>query len=661
MSLNSPHLYSSLHVQVRSQIPLMPHTICTSLLFMMSLISAGCEDPRSPDRVASLDMMHGDVDNAVPNDQERLSDLDIGDVSSSDQGAEDQGSPPLDIDLSDVGVLDTAHADAELEFRDMSVNPDQRLQVRAPCYIGAPVDTGLSPPPAHCIELFERDSTRSSGCYLMRQLDGTDDQGYCWRQKALAFLVNNEIESEIHPDDLDGDGVIDQGELVGQNYPADPLDLSASEVAARIKRDVHAYFAELSYQAVWIDLEIYWAGEGHSERQPPPSDEVLDQERWYRLQRLRPGFANTDFTQDLCRRRGGMSAEDWHSYDWIMTIISHGTTTSGSQYREEDLPVGEQCDETATIQGDYIVMKNFRGWNRLGTLYHEVMHTFSLDPLPEPSIGHSESVSPITGALTEYGDLTDLMGRSRDQGHLSGPQKAFLKHLPPDMIATMGLTDTQTNIVIAPLEPATRAIDERRLLRVEVAEGNAYHVEVRRAIGSDIGLPDIFHQGALIKRARALTASNKSFIVDPTPETISVNSSDYVLLPHRTFSDEMNQVHISALDADERGVTIGVYRGPRSAQIPTIDPVEIQPVYDDEGAIEGWHLIANAQPGIPEIPSQDLLYFWKLGPLLQLYTPELFRYGRRIYLSAAQRPEEVRLLVSDQRGGERWIEVPWDE
>ena len=178
---------------------------------------------------------------------------------------------------------------------------------------------------------------------------------------------------------------------------------------------------------------------------------------------------------------------------------------------------------------------------------------------------------------------------------------------------------------------------------------------------ADANLPEIFHQGALIKRARVLTTANKSFIVDPTPETLSVNSTDYVLLPHRTFTDEENQIHISALETDERGVMISTHRGPSSTLMPIISGVEILPAYDSEGALEGWTLTADAQPGDPLIPSQDLLYFWKLRPLIQQYTSESFRTGQQIYLGADQRPEELWLLVSDQRGGERWVAVPWEE
>ena len=608
----------------------------------------GCEEPTPRPDPSSMTMSDLSLDHARPLD------LSARDLSRSDLG---ERSFDMYVNLDRSVALDSDITDATPDATPNDMGDEMRRHVRAPCYLGTPVDTALSPPPSHCIELFERDPTRSSGCYLMRQPDGRDDAGYCWRQKALAFLVNNEIESDPHSDDLDGDGVIDRGELEGHNYPADPFEVSASEVAAQIKRDVHAYFAELSYNAVWIDLEVYWAGEGHSERQPPPPEETLAQERWYRLLQLRPGFAHLDFTRDLCRRRGGMSADDWRSYDWIMTIISHGTSTSGSQHRDEDLPVGAQCDELATVRGDYIVMKNFRGWHRLGTLYHEVMHTFSLDPLPEPSIGHSESVSPRTGERTEYGDLTDLMGRSRDQGHLSGPQKAFLKHLPPDMILTMGREDLSLSALIAPLEPAMRRVNEHRLLRVEVEMGNAYHVEVRGAIGSDAQLPEIFHRGALIKRARALTAANKSFIVDPTPETTSVNSSDYVLLPHRTFSDEENHLHISALERQDEGVVISVYRGSTSSQEPLINEVQIETRVNEAGDIEGWSLSVEARPGDATIPQEDLLYFWKLGPQLQLYTSDGYRYGQTLELSVDEEPEELWLLVSDRRGGERWLQV----
>ena len=44
------------------------------------------------------------------------------------------------------------------------------------------------------------------------------------------------------------------------------------------------------------------------------------------------------------------------------------------------LASGINCDQSAGIATDYVVAKNFRFWNRLGTFFHEITHALSRDP-----------------------------------------------------------------------------------------------------------------------------------------------------------------------------------------------------------------------------------------------------------------------------------------
>jgi hypothetical protein len=632
------------------------------LFFLIFFIYIGCEADHHESTLTestSVDMIE--------------STFALDDMNSIHQQSNDAQVISKDMDLNrtrvdmlatDMGMMNIIQPDMrqqdmtepDLMDQDMMIHSERSL-IRAPCTFDQPQDTQINPMPQTCMEMYQHSSTLTSGCYTLRQLNEDEDHGYCWRKKALVLLVNNDIDTEIHPDDTDGDGVIDRGVNQGQNHPTDPFRTSPYEVASQLQQEVYDYFAEISYDSLQYDLEIYWAGSGYYPR-PNVAPEDLTNERWYRLQRERPTFANTTLMHDICMRRGGMTAEEWRSFDVIVTIVNYGTTTSGSQWRSEELPVGEQCDEIATVWRNYVVMKQFRGWNRLGTLFHEIIHGLARDPFPEPSIGHSESVHPQTGEYTEYGDLSDVMGVSSNRGHISLPQKLFLRYLPLDLMAQVPLTTPVQEVRIAPLEPKQKEANELRGVRVEVNQGMAYYVAVRRSIGNDSRLPEVFHQGAVIKRAKIISEANKSFIVDPTPESVSDRSLDYVLLPHRTFSDHENQIHISAITSDDRGVDLIIRRHESSITPPTIDRVDILPVYDDSETIVAYQFTAYASAGEDEIAQDELLYFWKLGARDAIYINQNFKGGQTMQIPTQELTYELWLLVSDQRGGETWYLMP---
>ncbi len=533
---------------------------------------------------------------------------------------------------ADVGVPREASVDAAppLELRPV---------VRTPCFEDEmPLDTGLDPLPSDCLDLYQQRPELESGCYLTDDGLGEPAERHCWRKRALVLLVNNEIDRPPHADDTDGDGVLDRGDLAGTNFPPDPFGVAPEAVASRMRREIREYFTELSYGSLWVDVaDIEWVeGEGG---QP---------DRWFRLQALRPTFANDALMREICLRRGGMTAEDWRRYDWIVTVISHGTAISGSQGREEALPVGPDCEGSETIWRNYQVVKNFRTWSRLGTYFHELVHGLSREPLREPSVGHSEAVHAVTGENAEYGDLTDLMGDSSTRGHMSLPQKLFTRFLPVTVIDVVDAEATPFVGRVGALESRTL---ERKGLRIPVREGMAYYVEARRNLGNDRRLPLVFKRGVLVKRSGRIASANKSYIVDPTPETPSTRSTDSVLFAGRTFADGENGLYISVLSSDDAGAEVVVRRGEPSAAPPVVDGVEATP---GEGHVR---LVVTAHPGDPEIDPADLLYFWKLGSREVPYFAADHATGPELEVPDARRDGPLWLVVSDQRGGETWTQV----
>ena len=119
----------------------------------------------------------------------------------------------------------------------------------------------------------------------------------------------------------------------------------------------------------------------------------------------------------------------------------------------------------------------------------------------------------------------------------------------------------------------------------------------------------------------------------------------------RTFTDESNQLHISAL-SDEQGVSLVVRRGPRSSIAPVVDNVEVTE-HGSNGEISARLLTASASSPEANV-LREICSTFEVGKRDTLYTPSSYRIGSSIRLSANQRPREIWLIVSDQRGGETW-------
>ena len=317
----------------------------------------------------------------------------------------DGHAPVLDGDSasgSDASITDG---------QDQGAPPLRAARIRASCLEDEPMETGLDTPPLTCVELFTARPTLESGCYRLADEFGGTEPSYCWRRRALVFLANNEIETDASPDDTNGDGIIDVGPQQGQNFPADPFSDDLNGMKTRLVREIKDWFAEVSYDAIYVDV---------MEVVTPRVEQGLP-ERWFRLQQLRPGFAHPDLFTEYCRQQGGMTPDDWMRIDYLVTTISHGTSTSGSQYRLENVPTGQDCEGSFPLIHNYMVVKNFRSWNRLGTMFHEIAHGFNRGQDAEPSLGHSESIQADSGDGVEYGDRSDVMGGAL-RGHFHYPE-----------------------------------------------------------------------------------------------------------------------------------------------------------------------------------------------------------------------------------------------
>jgi hypothetical protein len=240
------------------------------------------------------------------------------------------------------------------------------------------------------------------------------------------------------------------------------------------------------------------------------------------------------------------------------------------------------------------------------------------------------------------------MGESSDRGHLSLAQKLFVRFLPP---SSVDVIDPEASPFVGRVHALESRTLERKGLRVPVPQGLAYYVEARRGLGNDARLPAVFKTGVLIKRAPRINNANKSYIVDPTPETPTIRSTDSVLFAQRTFADRENEVYISVLASDGAGAVVAVRRGPPSAAPPGEVEVEMTPI---DG---GTRFTATAQPGDPAVDPADLLYFWKRGARSVPYQGDDHSPGPRRDIADGRMDDPLWLVVSDQRGGETWTRV----
>ena len=597
---------------------------------LITMLTTACDEApshieRSADVGAQVDIGSADMDTP-----------DVSLLSFEDLGLD--AVIPMDLGIIDSG-FDAAPEDLmDMAAADGRVSPSAVELIRNNCIDSDAVAVDFESPPETCAALFKARPELTTGCYSLADGRGGQRASQCYRHRALVVLVNNDIESDLHPDDTNADGVIDQGPLAGTNHPPDPFDIGHNEFVQRLRDEIEDWYTEVSYGSVYMDLEsIYKA--------PTAADEP---DRWFRLLALRPSFLQPDIFRQVCQTRGGMTLDDWDRYHFIVTIISHGTSTSGSQWRVEGVPTGPDCATLIPFTRNYVVMKNFRGWNRLGTLIHELGHGMNRSPRPA-GLGHSEAIHALTGEAAEYGDHSDVMGRSSNRGHFSVAQKAFLRVLPNELISVVTPETQDATHRIHPIETNRT---ETKGMRVVVEDDRDYYVEMRRGIGNDSRLPEQLRQGVLIKRANDIPAASKSWFIDATPETPTNNSGDGALLKNRTYSDSNNGLHISLVGHDNDSSTVQVRRSVDQPIEPSI--VALNATIED-GALLAE---ANAESSSPASSSDDLLYFWKLGELGETYRAGAYRTGPAIRIEDFDPAGEVWLFISDRIGGER-IEQVW--
>jgi len=258
---------------------------CLPLLLAAGLFVLACQDDSNPHGPNTAADSAPGPDGAESSDGSSPSDG----PSARDGSRRSDVAPPLDAALP---MDDAAPVPAERDFGPPA------LVHRAPCFEGEPVDPGLVPMASDCLDLFARSADRESGCYLLDDGLGAPTAGYCWRKRVLVLLVNNDIETPIHPEDLDEDGVIDTGDFAGTNFPPDPFGIPPADVAAEMRQQIHDYFSEMSYGALSLEVtDVHW--EQGQDGRP---------DRWFRLQRERPSFANDAQKCDAPETRSGNEA-----------------------------------------------------------------------------------------------------------------------------------------------------------------------------------------------------------------------------------------------------------------------------------------------------------------------------------------------------------------
>lgn len=261
---------------------------------------------------------------------------------------------------------------------------------------------------------------------------------------------------------------------------------------------------------------------------------------------------------------------------------------------------------------------------------------------PDSVIGHDDPLGP--GQPVEYGDSWDIMGSgdfSFGAGYLE-----FLGWLPPGVIVEppQGWTrmriwdgDENSPSILASLGPKPRAI---RLAgpRGHAAGDRDYLVELPVSRWGAAPLP-----GVVIRWVDPMVAAGPNLLIDPTPGSPG-SSADAILAPGRTFSDPLNQVHVTVAgwggDGKRVWADLVVFRGAEGTNRAPEISMDGTPL--TLGVGEAVSLTASAI----DPDGDELVWFWDFGD------------GRTSTgsLGPTRSWEEtgdyvVRVEVSDQRGG----------
>lgn len=149
---------------------------------------------------------------------------------------------------------------------------------------------------------------------------------------------------------------------------------------------------------------------------------------------------------------------------------------------------------------------------------HELGHNLGLSH--SSGLQCDGSVETGTCRTAGYRDLYDVMGASwRQLGSLSAPQADLLGALPSGSALQLGVGDAAADVVLTPMAARTGT----RALRLVDAEGTAYWLEYRTAIGRDAWLGRAadnryrLESGVLLRRAAAFP--DTSVLLDGSPSS----------------------------------------------------------------------------------------------------------------------------------------------
>lgn len=500
----------------------------------------------------------------------------------------------------------------------------------------AAVPIELAPLPVDCAEAVDRDlpAADTPTCY---RLDGMAAGAgtVCERTRIAVVLMNNmdadttlDGDGDGVPDDGDGDGVHD---LNASNVPADPSALPSDSVVMeqQLQDRLREWFGEVSYGRLVVDVDLFTQPSGD----------------WYRFVSGQPGWANRGVFTEVCVDH----QPDWAAYNVIATLRNGpaGNLGGACDRKNIDLPVAGSCGTTAPRYTNYLWVKNFKNLtdSKMGTLQHELGHAL---PAGTGGLNHAESISSWDGATVKYGDTSDTMGNSGDQGHFSIRSKVGLGWLPQGLISDVATTSVGGLFTVHALSRNTAS--DLKGLRVVAASGQELFVEYRGSQSStwDASLDGILKRGALLKQANAgYTGFPSAKVVDATPETPTTKSVDSVLLPGRTYGDARLGIHISAVSRTSSSIVLDVRR--QASWSISAAPTNVAPNCIATGPDQ---VSCAATSSDPDSPAAEHLYFWRLGTP-STYKPKHVADGANTSFTGISK--RVWLAVSDRLGGETWV------
>ena len=195
----------------------------------------------------------------------------------------------------------------------------------------------------------------------------------------------------------------------------------------------------------------------------------------------------------------------------------------------------------------------------IGTWVHEIGHNVTLHHssalmCPGGGSGSAYDVSFVSVAsrcsADEYGDPFDVMGRSTNQRHFNGRNKAHLAWIPGMNVATVAPTSQPQEFTLQPIEANTTGLQ-----LLQIPRGREFlYVDVRRPSGTfdAYGPSDDAVTGVLIRSGVGITSNAKTYLIDTAIYPTTTDAVTSAIEPD--FTDAALQVGEGFLDT-----TTGTY------------------------------------------------------------------------------------------------------